>query len=99
MKLSKLHSWRIACALILLGILFSNAVQVFAASEDDLARLKSGMTKSEVIQIMGKPDSQGDKKGEDLCSWFTYKNIGHYKYVNVWFDCQDKLVAIDKASK
>jgi hypothetical protein len=48
---------------------------------------------------MGKPDLQGDKKGDDLCGCFTYKNVGRYKYINVWFDCSDKLVAIDKAAK
>lgn len=84
---------------VLLVVMVLNAAMAWAATEDDLIRLKVGMTKDEVIQVMGKPDSQGDKKGEDLCSWLTYKNVGHYKFVNVWFDCSDKLVAIDKATK
>lgn len=84
---------------VLLVVIVLNAALAWAATEDDLIRLKVGMTKDEVIQVMGRPDSQGDKKGEDLCSWFTYKNVGHYKFVNVWFDCSDKLVAIDKATK
>lgn len=84
--------------LLLIGIAFYVA-STYAAGEADLVRLKVGMTKDEVVQVMGKPDLQGDKKGDDLCSCFTYKNVGRYKYVNVWFDCSDKLVAIDKAAK
>ncbi|MDD5542413.1 MAG: outer membrane protein assembly factor BamE [Acidobacteriia bacterium] len=83
---------------VLLAWMAVFAASAYAATEDDLGRLKIGMTKAEVTEVMGKPDSQGDKKGEDLCSCFTYKNVGRYKIVNVWFDCSGKLVAIDKAS-
>lgn len=87
------------CALALALFVLLNTAASSAANEEDLAKLKAGMTKPEVLQVMGKPDSQGDKRSDDLCGWFTYKNVGRYKYVNIWFDCQDKLVAIDKASK
>jgi|GEM_PF-4901430 len=99
MKRSQIKPWQVACSVVLfLGILLSS-VSLVAATEDDLSHLQPGMTKDSVIQIMGKADSKGEKKGEELCSWFTYKNVGRYRFVNVWFDCKDKLVAIDKASK
>lgn len=91
--------WTARCLCLIAVLLIVNTVVLSAATEEDLAKLKPGMTKAEVIQQMGKADSQGEKKSEDLCGWLTYKNVGRYKYVNVWFDCQDKLVAIDKASK
>ncbi len=87
------------CAVLLALALAMTASRMFAATELDVAKLKAGMTKSSVIEVMGNPDSQGEKKGEDLCSWFTYKNVGRYKYVNIWFDCAEKLAAIDKASR
>jgi hypothetical protein len=89
----------IVVAGLLLAWMAIYAASAYAASEEDLVRLKVGMTKGEVVLVMGKPDSHGDKKGDDLCSCFTYKNVGRYKYINVWFDCSDKLVAIDKAAK
>lgn len=91
--------WQRICSLVIFAAILLSAAQLIAATEDDLARLKPGMTKDGVIQTMGKPDSKGEKKGEDPCGWFIYKNVGRYKYVQIWFDCQDKLVGIDKASK
>jgi hypothetical protein len=99
MQRTKSRAWAAAFSLMLVSAILLNTTLSWAASEENLIRLKAGMTKAEVTQIMGKPDSQGERQGEDLCSWFTYKNVGHYKYVNVWFDCQERLVAIDKASK
>ena len=99
MKRLRQRNWQRGCSLVMFVVVVLSTVQLFAATEDDLARLKPGMAKDDVIQTMGKPDSKGEKKGEDPCSWFIYKNVGHYKYVQIWFDCQDKLVGIDKASK
>jgi SmpA/OmlA family protein len=99
MKRLKQGNWQRGCSLVILAAVLLSTMQLIAATEDDLARLKPGMTKDGVIETMGKPDSKGEKKGEDPCSWFIYKNVGHYKYVQIWFDCQDKLVGIDKASK
>ncbi|MBZ5535303.1 MAG: outer membrane protein assembly factor BamE [Acidobacteriia bacterium] len=99
MKRFRQGSWQKGCTLVIFAAVLLSTVYYFAASEDDLARLKPGMTKDAVIETMGKPDSRGEKKGEDPCGWFIYKNVGHYKYVQIWFDCQDKLVGIDKASK
>jgi hypothetical protein len=99
MKRLRRRHWTKACSLILFAAVLFSTLQLIAATEDDLARLKPGMTKDIVVQTLGKPDSKGEKKGEDPCSWFIYKNVGHYKYVQIWFDCQDKLVGIDKASK
>jgi SmpA / OmlA family len=99
MKPLRQGHWQKACSLVLFVVVLLSTLQLIAATEDDLARLKPGMTQDDVVQIMGKPDSKGEKKSEDPCSWFIYKNVGHYKYVQVWFDCQDKLVGIDKATK
>ncbi len=74
------------------------AVALFAkASEDDVARVKPGMTRAEVLDIMGKPDKEQEVKDEgELCRLFAYKSVGRYKVVNVWFDCSDKVKAVDK---
>ncbi len=95
----KTKQWSRIWIVLLVAAVFLTSLQILAASESALAQLKPGMSKASVIQIMGKPDAQGEKHGEELCSWFTYKNVGHYKYVNVWFDCAEKLVAVDKATK
>jgi hypothetical protein len=89
----------IVFSIVVLVLVSSIVLQLMAATEEDLGRLKAGMAKTEVIQVMGKPDAQGVNKDEELCSWFTYKNVGRYKYVNIWFDSQDRVVAIDKASR
>lgn len=91
--------WVALCSILLAAMLLMNTGYTYATSENNLARLQIGMSKDTVTQIMGKPDSKGEKTGEDLCSWFTYKNVGRYRYVNIWFDCVEKLVAIDKARK
>jgi hypothetical protein len=90
---------RIVFSIVLLVMLSSNVLQLIAATEEDLGRLKAGMPKTEVIQIMGKPDAQGVSKDENLSSWFTYKHVGRYRYVNIWFDSQDRVFAIDKARR
>lgn len=66
-------------------------------SEQDLAKLREGMTKADVIRIMGKPDFTREKNEGDLCSFFAYKNVGRYKIVTIWFDCNERLAVIDKA--
>jgi len=46
---------------------------------------------------MGPPDKdQPVRDEEELCRLYVYKNVGRYKIVNIWFDCQDKVAAIDK---
>jgi hypothetical protein len=89
---------RIALSLAVILSLFMATLLLTAATEQDVERLKVGMTKDEVRQIMGKPDSESDRKVGDLCGRWTYKKIGRYRFVNVWFGCKDQtLVLVDKA--
>lgn len=68
-----------------------------AATEDDLAKVKVGMSRAQVVEIMGKPDRDQEVKDvENLCRLYAYKKVGRYKLVNIWFDCDDKVQAIDK---
>ncbi len=82
----------------LLGL--AAAVALYAkASEDDVAKVKAGMTRAEVLDIMGKPDKEQVVKDEgELCRLFAYKSVGRYKVVNIWFDCSDKVKAVDKVA-
>lgn len=67
------------------------------ATEADLAKVKIGMDRATVLEIMGPPDKdQPVREEEELCRLYVYKNVGRYKIVNIWFDCQDKVAAIDK---
>ena len=81
---------------LLLGL--AAAVALYAkATEDDVAKVKAGMTRSEVLDIMGKPDKEQQVKDEgELCRLYAYKSVGRYKVVNIWFDCADKVKAVDK---
>lgn len=67
------------------------------ATEEDLAKVKVGMSRAEVIQIMGKPDKEQSVEEEELCRLLVYKSVGRYRLVNIWFDCNDKVKAVDKA--
>ena len=81
---------------VLLGL--AAAVALYAKpSESDVAKVKVGMTRAEVLDIMGKPDKEQEVKDEgELCRLFAYKSVGRYKVVNIWFDCGEKVKAVDK---
>ncbi len=81
----------------LLALLVLFAVVVSAATEEDLAKVKIGMSKAEVVQIMGKPNAEREEKTEDLCRVLVYRNVGRYRLVNIWLDCKDTVRAIDRA--
>jgi len=66
------------------------------ATEDDVARVKVGMSPDEVTQIMGRPDKDQKVQEGELCRLFVYRSVGRYKIVNIWFDCSDKVKAVDK---
>ncbi|MGH7773838.1 MAG: outer membrane protein assembly factor BamE domain-containing protein, partial [Candidatus Binatia bacterium] len=68
------------------------------ATEDDVAKVKVGMSRDEVVQIMGKPDKDQKVEEAELCRLLVYRSVGRYKIVNVWFDCSDKVKAVDKVS-
>lgn len=84
---------------IVLVLLIAAAVPLLyaRASEDDLAKLKPGMTKEQVREVMGPPDSQSEEPSDGLCTRWTYRNVGRYRTVALWFSCKDqKLAVIDK---
>ena len=66
------------------------------ATEDDVAKVKVGMSPDEVLQIMGRPDKDQKVQEGELCRLFVYRSVGRYKIVNIWFDCSDKVKAVDK---
>lgn len=69
-----------------------------APSEKDLDKVKIGMTRDQVLKLLGKPKRDEEvSDNSELCRLFVYKKVGRYKVVNVWFDCDDKVKAIDKA--
>lgn len=90
----------VTVCLALLALLFLAGNQALGkASEEDLAKIKVGMDQAEVQKIMGKPDRDQKVTGEEeLCRLFVYKKVGSYKVVNIWFNCKEKVQAIDKAS-
>ncbi len=86
-------------ALALLLLLVGALSLAGKASEEDLAKVRIGMDRAEVQDIMGRPDKdQPVRDVEDLCRIYAYKNVGRYKIVNISFDCDDKVQAIDKIS-
>lgn len=86
----------VALAAVLVGL--AGLTLLYAApTEEDLAKVKIGMTKPEVIDIMGKPNAERREETDGLCSVFVYKSVGRYRLVNIWFDCDDKVRAIDRA--
>jgi hypothetical protein len=91
---------KVVLMVVLMAALLSlaAAVAVFAKpTEGDVAKVKAGMSRAEVLDIMGKPDKEQEVKDEgELCHLFAYKSVGRYKVVNVWFDCSDKVKAVDK---
>ena len=92
------RSWSLLLCLLVLGLLAQGANLLWAkATEEDLAKVKPGMSSEEVVQIMGEPDRDAKVREEELCRLFVYKNVGRYRIVNIWFDCENKVRAIDKA--
>jgi hypothetical protein len=85
-------------ALVALGAGLAAPVALAKATEGDLAKVKEGMSRAEVVQIMGKPDKEQGVEDGELCRLFVYRSVGRYKIVNIWFDCSDKVKAIDKVS-
>jgi outer membrane protein assembly factor BamE (lipoprotein component of BamABCDE complex) len=83
----------VLAGLVLVALPFSVAAK---AKEEDLARVKVGMDRSEVLQIMGKPKKDQPVREEELCRLYVYKKVGRYRVVNIWFDCDDKVQGIDK---
>jgi outer membrane protein assembly factor BamE (lipoprotein component of BamABCDE complex) len=85
----------IITVLALLSVCTTNLIA--RATEEDLAKVRIGMDRSEVLKIMGKPDrDQEVRDHEEFCRLYVYKKVGRYKVVNIWFDCNDKVQAIDK---
>lgn len=86
-----------ATAIALAALLAWGAGLALAATEKDVAKVEVGMNRDEVLKIMGKPDrDQKVRDVENLCRLYAYKKVGDYKLVNIWFDCDDKVDAIDK---
>jgi len=88
----------VLAALAVLGLVFLQpGLTAAKATEADLAKVKIGMDRATVLEIMGRPDKdQPVREEEELCRLYVYKNVGRFKIVNIWFDCQDKVQAIDK---
>lgn len=67
------------------------------ATEEDLAKIKAGMSRAEVIKIMGKPNAEQEEETDGLCRVLVYRSVGRYRLVNIWLDCEQKVRAIDRA--
>ncbi len=87
-----------AVAVAALALLVAAPAVLAKATEDDVAKVKAGMSRDEVVQIMGKPDKEQKVEEGELCRLFVYRSVGRYKIVNIWFDCSDKVKAVDKVS-
>lgn len=80
------------------GLAAVSAVSAAAKpTEDDVAKVRQGMTQAEVLDLLGKPDRDQEVKDTDgLCRLYAYKKLGKYKLVNIWFDCNNRVKEIDK---
>jgi hypothetical protein len=87
-----------AVGLVAVAAWLAAPVALAKATEEDLAKVKVGMGRAEVVQIMGKPAKEQELKEEELCRLLVYRSVGRYKIVNIWFDCSDKVKAVDKIS-
>ena len=87
-----------AMAAVVMASLVAAPAILAKASEDDVAKVKVGMSPDEVLQIMGRPNKDQKVQEGELCRLFVYRSVGRYKIVNVWFDCSDKVKAVDKVS-
>ncbi len=85
-----------AAALVVVAAWLAAPVAMAKATEGDLAKVKEGMSRAEVVQIMGKPDKEQKVEDGELCQLLVYRSVGRYKIVNVWFDCSDRVKAVDK---
>lgn len=66
-------------------------------ANDNLDKIQVGMTRAQVERTLGKPDRDVPVQDEPgLCRLYTYRKLGGYKLVNIWFDCEDKVETIDK---
>lgn len=95
------RSLRVVVSLALAGLVLVALPMSAAAkaNEEDLAKVKIGMDRAQVDDIMGKPDKdQPVREEEELCRLYVYRKVGRYRVVNIWFDCSDKVQAIDKIS-
>jgi len=97
MRACPIRACQLAGLLPLAVLVLVAALAVSAATEEDLAKVKIGMAKAEVVQIMGKPNAEREEKAEDLCRVLVYRDVGRYRLVNIWLDCKDTVRAIDRA--
>lgn len=79
--------------------IFGASATLLAATESDLAKVRAGISAADVEKYMGKPDrnqSVTDRAG--ICRLFVYRNVGRYRTVSIWFDCQSpgKVKSIDR---
>ncbi|MGH9805208.1 MAG: outer membrane protein assembly factor BamE domain-containing protein [Candidatus Acidiferrales bacterium] len=74
------------------------AVPVAAKPSDaEVDKVRQGMTRAEVVDLLGRPDRDQEVKDADgLCRLYAYKKVGRYRLVNIWFDCDDRVKEIDK---
>jgi len=87
----------LALAALLLAVAAAAPVGWAKPTEADLAKVKEGMARVEVLQLLGKPDrDQVVREADGLCRLYAYKKVGRYKLVNIWFDCDDRVKEIDK---
>jgi hypothetical protein len=98
MSRQKAHKAVVAVSVLLLALCLLVVYAAAKATEADLAKVKVGMERAEVLKVMGKPDRDQEVRDvENLCRLYVYKNVGRHKVVNIWFDCADKVSAVDKA--
>lgn len=85
-----------AAAGLLVGVL--TATPLLAKPTDaDVDKVRQGMTRTEVLDLLGRPDRDQEVKDADgLCRLYAYKKVGRYKLVNIWFDCNERVKEIDK---
>jgi hypothetical protein len=81
----------------LLITVLSSAPIAAKPTESDVDKVRQGMTRAEVLDLLGRPDrDQEVKESDGLCRLFAYKKVGKYRLVNIWFDCNDRVKEIDK---
>ena len=85
-----------ALAGLLLAVL-SAAPLAAKPTEEAVDKVQQGMTRAEVLDLLGPPDRDQEVKDSDgLCRLYAYKKVGKYKLVNIWFDCDERVKEIDK---
>ena len=86
----------LALAGLLLAVL-SAAPAAAKPTEESVDKVRQGMTRAEVLDLLGRPDRDQEVKDSDgLCRLYAYKKVGRYRLVNIWFDCDERVKEIDK---